>query len=183
MKIPQITWSQNQKFIYLNINVEPLEDNVLDISENNLKFKQGDYEIELELSNNIDTEKCKITKNRIFELDLPKQEHKFWTNLLKDPTLYKNNISINWNRWVDEDDDDDIYNNILNDEDVSDDEDVDIPNNENILNNDTSDDENEVEVLNNNTSDDENEVEVLNNNTSDDENEVEVLNDNSSDDE
>ena len=110
------------KFIYLNINVEPLEDNVLDINENNLKFKQEDYEIELELSNSIDTEKCKINKNRIFELDLPKKEHKFWTNLLKDSTLYKNNISINWNRWVDEDDDEDIYNILNEDNDTSDDE-------------------------------------------------------------
>ena len=112
MKIPHINWSQNEKFIYLNILIEPLDNYILDITENTIKFKQEEYEIEFEFNKNIDFEKYKINNNKYFELDIPKKEYIFWDNLLKDRSLYKNNISINWSRWVDEDD-------ITSDEDIT----------------------------------------------------------------
>ena len=160
MKIPQLTWSQNQKYIYLNILLEPLDDYILDINENNIKFKQEDYEIDLELNNTIDIKKYKINKNRIFEIDLHKKEHKFWTDLLKDPKLYKNNISINWTRWIDEDDDDDIFNanNDYSDEEINDSSDEEINDISDEEINDTSDEEiNDTidkDILENTSSDD-----------------------------
>ena len=108
MKIPKITWAQNSKYIYLNILLEPKE-NILNIKNNIFYFKQEDYEIKFELNNDIE-DNFKITKNKNIELDILKKNHIFWNNLLKDSTIYKNNISINWSRWIDEDDDTDIYN-------------------------------------------------------------------------
>ena len=121
MKIPQITWAQNSKVIYLNIILEPNDDGNIELLDNKIYFKQDDYLLELEFENNIDIKKSIINKNRVYELNLLKIENKFWKNLLKDDKLYKNNISINWNRWIDEDDDIDLNIDNIN-SDTSDDE-------------------------------------------------------------
>ena len=43
-----------------------------------------------------------------------------WTTLTSD-IIYKNNISLDWNRWEDEDDDNDLFeNNLSNDIDARD---------------------------------------------------------------
>lgn len=106
MKIPNISWAQNQKLIYLNILIEPNDYN-LNISDNILKFSQDDYEFEIEFKHDIDNN-FKCNKNRILEIDIPKVEYKFWDHLTKNPNYMKNNISINWDRWIDEDNDDEI---------------------------------------------------------------------------
>ena len=121
MKIPQITWAQNSKVIYLNIILEPNDDGNIELLDNKIYFKQDDYLLELEFENNINIKKSIINKNRVYELNLLKIENKFWKNLLKDDKLYKNNISINWNRWIDEDDDIDLNIDNIN-SDTSDDE-------------------------------------------------------------
>jgi len=115
MKIPQITWAQNSKVIYLNIILEPNEISNIKLLNNKIIFKHNEYFAELELENNIDIENSIINKNRIYELNLVKKENNFWNNLLKDKKLYKNYIKIDWSRWVDEDN--------INDSETSDDED------------------------------------------------------------
>lgn len=106
MKIPVITWAQNSKTIFLNIILEPNENCELSVNENIFKFKQDEYEVELELLNFV--KNIKINKNRIIEIDLLKNDFNFWDSLLKDPKLFKNNIGIDWRRWIDEDSDDEI---------------------------------------------------------------------------
>ena len=121
MKIPQITWAQNSKMIYLNIILEPNDMSNIELLDNKVKFKHDEYSFEFELENNIDIENSIINKNRIYEINLVKKDNKFWNNLLKNNKLYKNNISIDWNRWIDEDNDNDLNIDNIN-SDTSDDE-------------------------------------------------------------
>ena len=106
MKIPNISWAQNQKLIYLNILIEP-KDYKLDISDNILKFSQDDYEFKIEFKHDIDNN-FKCNENRIFELDITKVESKFWDHLINDHNSMKNYLTINWDRWIDVDEDDEI---------------------------------------------------------------------------
>ena len=108
MKIPNITWAQNQKKIFINIILEPNKNNIINITANNIEFKQDEYEFNIELNNEINTDNYIINKNKIFELDINKIIPNFWSSLLKDSNLLKNNIKIDWSRWEDNDDDDDI---------------------------------------------------------------------------
>ena len=102
MTIPQITWAQSMEHIYLFIELEPKEDNIK-FTNNSLSFKQDENEFTLELEDNININNSKINKTRIFEITLLKKNTKYWKHLLKDSNLYKNNITINWNKWKDED--------------------------------------------------------------------------------
>lgn len=108
MYIPNITWAQNQKIIFLNIILEPKENYVINLNNNNIEFIQDNYNFKLILNQEIIVDESSLNKNRIFELNLKKKENNFWNNLLEDSELYKNNIKIDWSRWIDEDDDDDI---------------------------------------------------------------------------
>ena len=102
MTIPQITWAQSMEHIYLFIELEPKEDDIK-FTNNSISFKQDEYEFILELADKISAENCIINKTRIFEITLFKENTKYWDHILKDRNLYKNNITINWNKWIDED--------------------------------------------------------------------------------
>tara|TARA_A100001015_G_scaffold316977_1_gene432660 strand:- start:1960 stop:2409 length:450 start_codon:yes stop_codon:yes gene_type:complete len=120
MKIPNISWAQNQKLIYLNILIEP-KDYKLDISDNILKFIQDDYEFKMEFKHDVDNN-FKCNENRILEIDIIKVVPNFWDHLIKDHNSMKNNISINWDRWIDEDEDDDLLHLNLGSDTSEDDE-------------------------------------------------------------
>lgn len=109
MKIPQITWAQNQKTIFLNILIEPKDDFNCNVENDILSFKQDEYEIQFKLFGKITN--FIINKKRYFEINLIKDDEKFWRNLLEDNNLFKNNIGVDWSRWIDEDDDADIFKN------------------------------------------------------------------------
>lgn len=114
-KIPSITWAQNKNKLYINIILEPKEYNVNIDEDNNLNFKQDDYEFKFKLFDNVDKNSLKIKSNRNLELDVNKVDNTMWTTLTSD-IIYKNNISLDWNRWEDEDDDNDLFeNNLSND--------------------------------------------------------------------
>ena len=144
MKIPQITWAQNQKTIFLNILIEPKDDFNFNIENNMLSFKQDEYEIQFKLFGKITN--FIISKKRYFEINLIKDDEKFWKNLLEDNNLFKNNIGVDWSRWVDEDDDTDIFNNDIELSSSSDDE-VNLPTDNDILNNSSSDEEPKKEEI------------------------------------
>ena len=122
MSIPNITWAQNDKIIYLNILLESNDSTEINIYDNKINLKHDDYNFELEFNQELIVNECNIKKNRIIELDLKKKERKFWIHLLKDKNLYKSFIKIDWNRWEDEDDDNDLLD-ISSDSEFSNDED------------------------------------------------------------
>ena len=107
-KIPNLTWAQNKNTVYVNIILEP-KDHTISIDEDQiLNFKQDEYELKLKLCDKVNKDSLKIKTNRHIELDISKETNILWKSLTPD-LLYKNNISFDWSRWVDEDEDEDLF--------------------------------------------------------------------------
>lgn len=107
-KIPNLTWAQNKNTVYVNIILEP-KDHTISIDEDQiLNFKQDEYELKLKLFDKVNKDSLKIKTNRHIELDISKETNILWKSLTPD-LLYKNNISFDWSRWVDEDEDEDLF--------------------------------------------------------------------------
>ena len=96
MKIPHITWSQNNLYVFININVTP-QDGVIELNDNVLSFNQDDYHFKFELFDNI--KDIKIRKNRIFEIYLIKNDITEWSRITKNKNEYKNHINIDWSKY------------------------------------------------------------------------------------
>ena len=101
MKTPTIQWSQNDTYIFLDIQLEP-KDYEIKIQESSLVFKQGEYEVNMTFFKKIKSEESKYNKNRIFEFYLKKEEEVEWKQLLENKNQY--NVSINWDKFDMEDD-------------------------------------------------------------------------------
>lgn len=112
-KIPNLTWAQNKNTVYVNIILEPKDYTISIDEEQILNFKQDEYELKLKLFDKVNKDSLKIKTNRHIELDISKQKNILWKSLTSD-NLYKNNISFDWSRWVDEDEDQDLFENELN---------------------------------------------------------------------
>ena len=107
-KIPNLTWAQNKTTLYINIILEPKDYTISIDEEHILNFKQNEYELKLNLFDKVNKDSLKVKINRQIELDISKQNTILWKCLTPD-LLYKNNISFDWSRWVDEDEDEDLF--------------------------------------------------------------------------
>ena len=102
MRNPQIMWAQNDDYIYVDIHVEPNNDNEIKITNEGVFFKQGEYECNLVLHANIIEDESKYSGKRIYEFKLKKDDDYEWVQLLKDKYTY--NVKINWDKFdIDED--------------------------------------------------------------------------------
>ena len=62
MSIPNITWAQNDKIIYLNILLESNDSTEINIYENKINLKHDDYNFELEFNQELIVNECNIKK-------------------------------------------------------------------------------------------------------------------------
>ena len=107
MKTPKITWAQNDEYILLDIHLEK-GDNKIKINENNIFFEQDEYSCDLNLFNNIIVDESKYSQKRIYEFKLKKENTDEWKQLLLNKNDYKANISVNWDKWDEEIDEEDL---------------------------------------------------------------------------
>jgi len=118
--IPSLLWSQTKEYIFIDIQLNNVINENIIFTKDNLYFlgtsNNNKYEISFDLYNNIDTENSyviDINNNKELIKEVPKKikiilkkdEENDWTFLQKNKYLYKNNIKTNWNKWVDEDSD------------------------------------------------------------------------------
>ena len=96
MKTPTIRWAQNNTYIFVDIELVPKEDYKIDIRENEICFKQDEYECNLNLLAKIIVDKSKYRTNRIFEFVLKKEDDEEWKQLLENKNQYK--IGVNWDK-------------------------------------------------------------------------------------
>jgi hypothetical protein len=95
-------WAQNDDYIYVDIHVEPNNDNEIKITNEGVFFKQGEYQCNLVLHANIIEDESKYSGKRIYEFKLKKDDDYEWVQLLKDKYTY--NVKINWDKFdIDED--------------------------------------------------------------------------------
>jgi hypothetical protein len=106
---PQIKWAQRKDRIFLEVQLRDIKDEKIELTENSLTFS-GDsdkhkYAFSLEFHSSINKEESKWNKtgfHLLFVLEKHDANAPFWPRLLKnkDKNQY---ISVDWSKWVDED--------------------------------------------------------------------------------
>jgi prostaglandin-E synthase len=111
-----VKWAQRKDSIYVTVDLPDVKDEKVILTNNSLKFtgtsQQQKYEVNLEFMHEVDTEAKESkwaanARNVHFYIMKKDKEAEFWPHLLKDKTLEKTNVKVDWNKYVDEDEDDD----------------------------------------------------------------------------
>ena len=116
VNIPTCLWAQTKEAVYVTVDVPDVTDEKISVDANVLKFsaKSGgkQYECEMELFEAINADESKYEvrgRNVFFSLKRVESEEEkeevYWPRLLKDKNLQKRFVKCDWNRWVDEDED------------------------------------------------------------------------------
>jgi hypothetical protein len=117
--IPELKWFQTKKIVYFDILIKNASNINIKFEENNFYFEclsnNNKYEIFFDLFQNInkDDSLYKVYDNFI-NVALIKTIDENWLSLTKEKNLYKNNIKVNWNSWIDSSDEEDQNENINN---------------------------------------------------------------------
>jgi len=112
-----IKYAQRKDSLYLTIALADVKDEKIVLTDTGLKFegtsKDKSYEVDIEFFKEVDSEGStynvlpRSVQMHILKKD--KEEEEFWTRLLKDKALEKNQIKIDWDRYVDEDEEEEGF--------------------------------------------------------------------------
>ena len=96
---------------YFGTNETDVKDEKITLTDGELKFvgksEDKDYEVNIEFFNTVDAEGStykvlpRSVQMHILKKDV-KEDDEFWPRLLKDKALEKNQVKIDWDRYVDE---------------------------------------------------------------------------------
>jgi hypothetical protein len=105
---PTLLWYQTKDIVVFNIELQEVSNLNVNITEKNISFsgisKNNLYEINFDLFESINKDESSfIQQAKSIIFTLKKNNSDYWKILTNDKNLYKNNIKINWNRWIDED--------------------------------------------------------------------------------
>ena len=119
VNIPTCLWAQRKDCVYVTVDIPDATDEKISVDANLIKFsaksKDKLYECEMELFDEIDAEESKYIvrgRNVFFSLARKKDDSKsgddevYWPRLLKDKNLQKRFVKCDFNKWVDEDEED-----------------------------------------------------------------------------
>jgi prostaglandin-E synthase len=112
-----IKWAQRSDNLYLTIAVPDVKDETITLTDNKLIFKgkSGEkvYEVDIEFYKPCVGEEStyKVMPRSIQMLIMKKkaegeEEEDFWPRLLKDKSKEKNQVNVDWDRYVDQDEED-----------------------------------------------------------------------------
>lgn len=119
-----IKWAQRSDSLYLTIAIPDVKEETINLSDSELHFKGKsngkDYEVNIVFFKPVDSEGSKynvlprsiqmhIMKPTSEDEDKDDDEEEFWPRLLKDKVLEKNQIKIDWDRYVDEDEEEEGF--------------------------------------------------------------------------
>ena len=107
-KVPFLKWYQNKEYVIFDVYNEISKKDVV-IKDNCFNVKNINYEMMFEFFDEINEENIEIKSDQIkIRIILEKKESKkyFWTYLSKNND-YKSQIQVNWDKWVDEDEEND----------------------------------------------------------------------------
>lgn len=105
MDNPNILWAQDKEYIFLTINILNIKEQEIIFNENTIsivgKNNLNNFNINLELTCNIIKDKSTWNINpRSLKINLKKEKNVFVNCLTK---TKKNNIMIDWQKWINED--------------------------------------------------------------------------------
>mmetsp|Transcript_5719 Transcript_5719/g.8054 ORF Transcript_5719/g.8054 Transcript_5719/m.8054 type:complete len:173 (+) Transcript_5719:48-566(+) len=116
-RVPPCKWAQRADNVFLTVDIQDAKDIKIDFGDNTVAFTgsgkiaSGTFDFELKLTLNAEVNvaesKYKVTQREI-QVTLDKKEKgPFWERLTEEPSkTTKHFLSCDWDRWVDEDDDD-----------------------------------------------------------------------------
>lgn len=119
-----VKWAQRSDSLYLTIALPDVKEETINLSDTELHFKgkseDKDYEVNLQFYKPVDSEGSKynvlprsvqmhIMKKTKGDGDDDDDEEEFWPRLLQDKALEKNQVKIDWNRYVDEDEEEEGF--------------------------------------------------------------------------
>merc|ERR1712194_394727 len=105
-KNPQCVWAQRDDLVYFTVQQIDLKDEKVDIDfeAGKIVFSAGDYALDLELFDALSTEGSKWNNTgREVQFLLMKKEAKWWDRLTKAPSKNFRNIKTDFDKWKDED--------------------------------------------------------------------------------
>jgi len=111
MTTPNIKWAERKDKLFITIDLNDVKDAKIDISESNHLSFSGvsngkEYKLDLELYGEVDKAQSKWTiDTRNIFLRIIKKSKGFWNYVNKDKKKY-NFIHVDWNLYVDEDEED-----------------------------------------------------------------------------
>jgi len=116
MNTAPVKWAQRADSVYLTIDLRDISDEKLDLTADKLIFngKSGDKEYSLELEFLHPVKPSDSTWNvlpRSIQMHIIKEEESdtFWERLLKDKILNKSHVKIDWDKYIDEDDEQESF--------------------------------------------------------------------------
>ncbi|RHY61630.1 hypothetical protein DYB26_005144 [Aphanomyces astaci] len=110
--VAPVKWAQRKDSLYLTVDLADVTDEKVELTNTTLKFtgtsNQTKYEVNLEFLHEVDTEAAeskwaKADRNIHFYVLKKDKDADFWPHLLKDKHLEKTNVKVDWNKYVDED--------------------------------------------------------------------------------
>ncbi|KAM3248824.1 putative protein OsI [Capsicum annuum] len=112
---PEVKWAQRPDVVYLTVMLPDAKDPKVNLDpEGIFNFSAtagaGDrpYELKLELQDKVNVEESKISIGvRSIVCVLQKAEPKWWTKLLRGAGKAPHYVKVDWDKWVDEDDEPD----------------------------------------------------------------------------
>ena len=112
---PPLMWAQDRNKVYVTIKLQDIQDEEVSIDEGFFVFKGkangSDWDYKLELYDNIchnDKETKYVKFGRYMQLNFRKKDTtKWWPRLAKTPKKLAN-VGIDWEKWIDDDQADDI---------------------------------------------------------------------------
>ncbi|CAI0384003.1 unnamed protein product [Linum tenue] len=138
---PEVLWAQRSDKVYLTVALPDAKDISVKCDPKGLfsfsaRGKQGEnFELNLQLFAPILPEKCKTNvglRNTICSIQ--KEEKGWWKRLLKSEEKPAPYIKVDWNKWVDEDDEESTLDEFSDEDDtVADDEDAESNDDEGML--------------------------------------------------
>ncbi|XP_071716499.1 uncharacterized protein OsI_027940-like [Rutidosis leptorrhynchoides] len=108
---PEVKWAQREDKLFITVVLADTKDAKVDLAPEGVftftaKAGQHEYDLKLELFDKVNVEESKISigERSIFCI-LEKAEPKWWNKLLGGDAKTPHYVKVDWDKWVDEDDD------------------------------------------------------------------------------
>jgi len=112
-----IKWAQRSDSLYITIALADVKEESINLADETLKFKgkseNKEYEVDIAFLKPVDAEgstyKVLPRSVQMHVMKKEKDEEEFWPRLLKDKALEKNQVKVDWDRYVDEDEEEEGF--------------------------------------------------------------------------
>ncbi|KAF1327415.1 Hsp90 co-chaperone p23, partial [Globisporangium splendens] len=111
-RVAPVKWAQRKDAIYVTVDLPDVKDEKVKLTNTNLTFSgtsNGEkYEVTLDFFKEVDVDAkesiwAKADRNVHFHIVKKDVDAEFWPRLLSDKHLEKTNVTVDWSKYVDED--------------------------------------------------------------------------------